>query len=509
MEMIGYISLGLNVVVLIVLFLIISRMKSLKTEDKSDAFQKVMADEFSRNRTEQGTAIQNLRQEITSSFGTFSGTLNQQITTQQTAQQEFREVTSQKLTENNEQIQKNLNDIRTLVEGKLSLIQQSNETKMEQTRNATNETLDRFSKDQKEKLEGVAAQLKEIQTSIETRLTEVRTSSEQKQEQMRVTMETQLKDLQEKNDAKLEQMRLTVDEKLHKTLEERLGQSFSQVSENLTKVYTELGEMKKLAGDVSNLNQILTKVKPRGIVGEIMLGNLIEQILAPGQYEENVKVNPEKDSVVEFAVKIPSRDDETKHVWLPIDAKFPLEIYQQLMEETDPIRLESCRVDLQRKIKGLAKEIHDKYIISPYTTQLAIMYLPIEGLFAEALRDPVLFNECQNQYHVILSGPTTLAAVLNSLQIGFRTLALEKRADEVWRVLGAVKTEFGKFGEILEKTKKKLESACNDIEKVQTKKRAVERKLHIVERLPEAESQSLLGIDDLIDDENPEIEIPE
>jgi len=314
-------------------------------------------------------------------------------------------------------------------------------------------------------------------------------------EKMSQTVAEQLKSLQADNAQKLEQMRATVDEKLQSTLEKRLGESFKLVSERLEQVHKGLGEMQTLANGVGDLKKVLSNVKTRGVLGELQLARLLEQLLTPEQYAQNVKTKPNSNAFVEFAVKLPGKNNE-KTVWLPIDSKFPTEDYYALLEaydHTDTAKIEEATKSLMRKIKALAKEIQDKYIDPPHTTDFAIMFLPIEGLYAEVLRHSGLFEELQREYKVVITGPTTLTAVLNSLQMGFRTLAIEKRSSEVWEILGAVKTEFGKFGEVLAKTQKKLQEASNEIENAGRRSRAIERKLKEVQQLPEQKSTELLS----------------
>ena len=339
---------------------------------------------------------------------------------------------------------------------------------------------------QKSQLDTFAEQLKTLTLMNEARL-----------EKLRDTVEARLKSLQEENGAKLEQMRATVDEKLHETLEKRLGESFQRVSERLELVHKGLGEMQGLAAGVGDLKKVLTNVKTRGTFGEIQLGTLLEQILAPEQYGVNVATKAGSSERVEFAVKLPGRDPgDSGVVWLPLDAKFPQEDYLRLVEAQDQGNVEAVGEagrQLERQVKLMAAMIRDKYLDPPQTTDFAIMFLPTEGLYAEVLRRTGLSEALQRDCRVIVAGPTTLAALLNSLQLGFRTLAIEKRSSEVWKLLAAVKNEFGKFGDILEKTKKKLDEASSSIDTAAVKTRAIERKLRSVEALPMAEQEALPG----------------
>ncbi len=324
--------------------------------------------------------------------------------------------------------------------------------------------------------------------------------NEDKLEAMRLSMENQLRALQKDNNKKLEQMRATVDEKLQSTLEKRLGESFKQVSERLEQVYKGLGEMRTLATGVGDLKKVLTNVKTRGTWGEIQLGNILEQILTQDQYEVNVATRKNSNERVEFAIKLPGPDsDKERVVWMPIDSKFPQEDYQRLIdaqENADKELAEKAVKSLEMRIKAEAKQIRDKYIDPPNTTDFGIMFLPVEGLYAEVLRRPGLCDMLQREFRIVVTGPTTLAALLNSLHMGFRTLAIEKRSSEVWELLGVVKTEFGKFGDVLEKTKKKLKEASNTIDQAEVRTRAIERKLTKVQEIPMEDSVQLIADED-------------
>jgi DNA recombination protein RmuC len=318
--------------------------------------------------------------------------------------------------------------------------------------------------------------------------------NEQKFDSIRNTLDQQLGALQQGIRQQLEQIRVTVDEKLHSTLEKRLGESFSQVSERLEQVYKGLGEMRHLAAGVGDLKRLLTNVKARGIWGEIRLSHILEQILTPDQYGINVSTKPGSSDRVEFAVKLPGSDpDENRMVWLPIDSKFPQEDYQRFLdaqEAADKAAADQSLRSLENRIKLEAKNIRAKYIDPPHTTDFAIMFLPVEGLYAEVLRRPGLCDLLQRDYRVAVAGPTTLAALLNSLQMGFRTLAIERRSSEVWELLGTIKTEFGKFGDILTKTKHKLREASQSIDQAAVRSRAIERKLRRVQEVPLTNAES-------------------
>lgn len=321
-------------------------------------------------------------------------------------------------------------------------------------------------------------------------LSRLTASNEQKLDGMRQTIEERIRLLQEDNNQKLEQMRVTVDEKLHATLENRLGESFKLVSERLELVHKGIGEMQTLASGVGDLKKVLTNVKTRGIWGEIQLGNILEQVLSPEQYALNVCTRQGSSERVEFAVKLPGLNQGYGEVWLPIDAKFPQEDYLRLVEASEKglaDQVEEAGRQLEKRIKLEAQHIRDKYLDPPHTTDFGIMFLPTESLYAEVVRRPGLMSSLQNDLRVIVTGPNTMMALLNSLAVGFRTLVIEKRSSEVWELLGVVKTEFGKFGDVLEKTKKKLDEASNTIDTASRRSRSIERRLREVQELPAGE----------------------
>ena len=305
-----------------------------------------------------------------------------------------------------------------------------------------------------------------------------------------------MKFIREDNTKQLDEMRKTVDEKLQKTLNERLSQSFETVGKQLQAVQEGLGEMKNLATDVGGLKRVLSNVKLRGGIGEIQLSMLLEQILAPDQYEPNVKTKAGSSDLVEFAIKLPGRDDSGKNVWLPIDAKFPKDIYEQLQdayEEGDQSKVQLAQKNLDNTIKKMARDINEKYLDPPNTTDFGIMFLPFEGIYAEVVRKAALLEDLQRNYKIIVTGPTTLAAILNSLQMGFKTLAIQKRSSEVWQVLGAVKKEFENFGGLMEKAQKNIQTGLNQLDDVMGKRtRAIQRKLRGVETLSETEAKNIL-----------------
>lgn len=342
-------------------------------------------------------------------------------------------------------------------------------------------------------------QLTNLTTINETKLENTRKNMEEKLENIRKTMEVSLTNLQKDNNEKLEKMRVTVDEKLQGTLEKRLGESFKIVNDRLESVYKGLGEMQNLAQGVGDLKKVFTNVKSRGFWGEIQLGNILEQFLTKEQYECNVKTKPKSNDLVEFAIKLPGRNDN-EFVWLPVDSKFPIEDYSRLVDAEDlgdsSLVLES-RKKLENSIKSFAKDISDKYIEPPFTTDFGIMFLPTESLYCEVLRNTGLCEFISQKYRIVVSGPTTFVALLNSLQMGFRTLAIEKRTSEVWQLLGVVKTEFAKFGDILDKTNKKLLEISSTMELASKKSRTIERKLKKVEALPVSDENEFYSSDGL------------
>lgn len=317
-------------------------------------------------------------------------------------------------------------------------------------------------------------------------------------DRVRGTLDQRVRELQEGNERKLDEMRRTVDEKLHDTLEKRLGESFKLVSDRLDTVHKGLGEMQQLATGVGDLKRVLTNVKARGTWAEVQLGAILEQVLTPDQFSKNVSIRPDTAERVEFAVRLPGPlDDPASCVWLPIDSKFPQEDWLRLQDASDHgdvPGVQAASDALIRTVRGSAKEIHDKYVHPPVSTDFAIMFLATEGLFAEVLRHPSVVSDLQQQYRVVVAGPTTLAAILTSLRMGFQTLVVEQRAAEVWRVLGAVKTEFGKFGDVLDKVQRQLTTASRTIEETGQRSRAMEKKLRSAERLPDAEAAMVLEL---------------
>ena len=405
--------------------------------------------------------------------------------TQAESQQRMEGLMAREFATSRSEMQQNAQGIREEVSNTLSALGESNLNRMNE-----------LAQHQKNLLDAFARQISELTQSNSSQFTQLREGTEKALENVRGTVEKRLEAIQQDNNAKLEKMRETVDEKLHKTLEDRLGKSFQLVSERLEQVHQGLGEMQSLANGVGDLKRVLSGVKTRGILGEIQLGNILEQILTREQYETNVSTKQKSREAVEFAIKLPGKDEEVQHIWLPIDSKFPLDKYQQLQDAYDSGEhdaIERAGKSLESAIKSFAKDIRDKYIDPPFTTDFGIMFLPVEGLYAEVARRNGLLEELQRNYRIIIAGPTTLSAFLNSLQMGFKTLAIEKRSSEVWKILGAVKTEFGKFGGVLEKVQEKLTQASKTIDAAGVRSRAIERKLRKVEELPERESLKMLN----------------
>ena len=343
---------------------------------------------------------------------------------------------------------------------------------------------------------GLDQKLGELREGVDARIERLITRNEEKLEALRGIVDERLRQLQDDNGKQLEQMRATVDEKLQGTLERRLGESFKQVSDRLEQVHKGLGEMQTLAVGVGDLKRVLTNVKSRGGWGEVQLGALLEQMLTPEQYERNVKPRDGSDEMVEFALVLPGRSGiEGERIYMPIDAKFPTEDYQRLVqaqEAADPVAAEEAAQKLALRIKACAKEISGKYVCPPRTTDFAILFLPTEGLYAEVARQGDLMESVQREHRVTIAGPSILAALLNALQMGFRTLAVQQRSSEVWTLLGAVKSEFGKFGDVLDSVRKKLDQASTTIELAGRRSRAIERKLRDVEEVPSGEAPFVL-----------------
>jgi DNA recombination protein RmuC len=377
----------------------------------------------------------------------------------------------------------------------LSLFQQGLMAQQGDVARTQNEQIDSFRIQLAQMAEGQANALKRFSDTLNEQLRTVAESNERRLAEVRAAVEQKLAALQAGNEQKLEQMRATVDEKLHATLEQRLGESFKQVADRLEQVHKGLGEMQTLARDVGSLSRVLNNVKTRGTLGEVQLAGLLEQVLTPEQYARNVETIPGSNQRVDFAIKLPGRREDGAPMWLPIDCKFPREDYERLLEahdQADRDGVEAAAKAIETRLRQEARSIREKYVAAPHTTDFAILFVPTEGLYAEALHRPGLVEAMQREHRITLAGPTTLLATLTSLQMGFRTLALERRSAEVWEVLGAVKTEFAKFGDVLAKTKKKLDEATKTIDAAEVRTRAMARSLRGVEALPEERAQVLL-----------------
>lgn len=450
-----YIILVLLAGIFVLLLYLISASKKTGTDlplmQRFDSLDNRLVSEFSTSRREQAESLQGTRTEITTLFGNLSSNLFEAL---KKSQEETSQLSSN-LTENvkylNETVRQRMDDLSK--------------------RN------DQFRKEMEEKLR-----------------------------EMRNTLEAKVTELQKGNEQKLEEMRRTVDEKLQKTLDERLAQSFKQVSDRLELVHKGLGEMQNLAQDVGGLKKVLSNVKTRGILGEIQLGSILENILSPDQYKQNVRTRPDTAEAVEFVICLPGKDEEGGQVYLPVDSKFPLEAYTRLLdayENADPAVLESAKKAMETELKRCAKEISSKYLNPPHTTDFGILFLPTEGLYAEIVRNTSLVESLQREFRIVISGPSTLAAFLSSLQMGFRTLAIEKRSSEVWKILGAVRKEFETFGGVLDKAQNRLRMASEEIEKlVGTRTKQIQKHLRKIDMHQIEDSGPLPLITDDNEEEN-------
>lgn len=394
------------------------------------------------------------------------------------------------------EISRSISDLEKVIRDESRYNRENDENRSRKDREELASTLNRFRTEHRETLKNITTQTNSAIQAFQKSFAESMELFNRLQREKFGELSIRQQELLQNTEKKLEEMRATVDEKLQKTLHERIGQSFELVSKQLENVQKGLGEMQTLAQDVGGLKRVLSNVKIRGTIGEVQLSMLLEQILAPDQYDANVKTKPGSDKLVEFAVKLPGRAEGDESVYLPIDAKFPKDVYEQLLdayESGDLQRVETTSRILEQTIRSMAKDIRDKYLAPPHTTDFGIMFLPFESIYGEVTRRAALLEQLQQEYHVIVTGPTTLAAILNSLQMGFRTLAIQKRSSEVWRILGGVKAEFEKFGGLLEKAQKNLQTANNQLEEVMGKRtRAIQRQLRSVEALPAKEEQNPL-----------------
>lgn len=501
-------------------------MSRFDTLEKShERTERGVKEEIARNRQECADQGRGLREEVQASLKHSTDSLVQSVDKISVAQQQRLEDFARQLNALTQAVDKSASQLRVEVTAALNAVKESQEKRLSessgqlqlhfesfgrrlsdfsqanqeaatQTRTELSTTLKDFKDSLQKQMKDMAALEKQQLDSFAIQLTHLTDKSEKKSDELRLAVEGKLTQLQADNVTKLEEMRRTVDEKLQGTLDKRLGESFKQVSDRLELVHKGLGEMRTLANGVGDLKRVLTNVKTRGTWGEIQLGNLLEQILTTDQYARNVKTKPTGGETVDFAIKLPGPEEQDGEVvWLPIDAKFPKEDYERLVdasERGDAIGVEQAAKDLESGIRTKAREIRDRYLAPPHTTDFGLLYLPTEGLYAEALRRPGLSDALQREQRVVIVGPTTLAALLNSLQMGFRTLAIQKRSGEVWKVLGAVKTEFGKFGDMLDKVKRKLHETGNTIEDAVHRTRQIEKKLRKVEALPADEAVALL-----------------
>ena len=501
-------------------------MSRLETMEKSqERTERGVKEEIARNRQESTEQGRGLREEVQVSLKNSTDSLVQSVDRISAAQQQrledfanqlnaltqagdtsasqlrleltnalnvIKESQEKRLSENAVQLQQHFDSFGR----RLSEFSQANQEGATQTRTELSAVLKDFKDSLQKQMNDMAGLQKQQLDSFAAQLTNLTDKNEKKSDELRIAVEGKLTQLQADNATTLEEMRRTVDEKLQGTLDKRLGESFKQVSDRLEQVHKGLGEMQTLASGVGDLKRVLTNVKTRGTWGEMQLGNLLEQILTSDQYAHNVKTKPTGGETVDFAIKLPGPDEHDGNVvWLPIDAKFPKEDYERLVdasERGDVAGVEQAAKDLESRVRSQARDIRDKYIAPPHTTDFGLLYLPTEGLYAEVLRRPGLLDSLQREQRVVVAGPTTLAALLNSLQMGFRTLAIQKRSSEVWKVLGAVKSEFGKFGDMLDKVKKKLDETGNTIDDAVHRTRQIEKKLRKVEALPADEAGTLL-----------------
>jgi DNA recombination protein RmuC len=508
-------------------------MSSLDALEKShERAERGVKEEIARNRQESAEQGRGLREEVQGSLKNSTDSLVQGVDRISVAQQQrledfanqlnaltkatdtsasqlrlevtnalnvIKESQEKRLSENAAQLQQHIESFGR----RLSEFSQTNQEGATKTRTELATVLKDFKDSLQKQMHDMAGLQKQQLDSFASQLVNLTEKSEKKSDELRVAVEGKLTQLQSDNAAKLEEMRRTVDEKLQGTLDKRLGESFKQVSDRLELVHKGLGEMQTLASGVGDLKRVLTNVKTRGTWGEMQLGNLLDQILTIDQYARNVRMKPPGGETVEFAIKLPGPEEHDGNVvWLPIDAKFPKESYERLVdaaERGDAVAVEVAAKELESAVRSQAREIRDKYLAPPHTTDFGLLYLPTEGLYAEVLRRPGLLDSLQREQRVVIVGPTTLAALLNSLQMGFRTLAIQKRSSEVWKVLAAVKTEFGKFGDMLDKVKKKIDETGNTIDDAVHRTRQIERKLRKVEALPAEEGIPLVAETQLLD----------
>ncbi len=491
-----YVVVALVVINLVLTMILFKKIGEIRVSDivqKLGEFEKsitivnsIVKDEMVQSKNELRGMLQDQRRELSDNFQQFTDVSAQRIVDLSTVQKEQLDNFGRILSDFLSKINENLDSIKMMLDNSLKLSREELTAHLKGIVDSNAKIMGELGQIQKQQLEQVSANLLQLSENLNGKFDKLRSAVDERLEKIR-----------EDNAKQLEQMRMTVDEKLQGTLEKRLGESFKLVSERLEQVYKGLGEMQSLANGVGDLKKVLSNVKSRGILGEIQLEQMLEQVLMPEQYYKNIstKGNNEK---VEFAIRLPGKDGE-KELLLPIDAKFPMEDYAKLLDAYDlgdANAIDIASKQLEARIKSAAKDICEKYINPPTTTDFAVMYLPVEGLFAEVVRKSGLLDYIQREYKVVIAGPTTLWAVLNSLQMGFRTLAISERTSEVWQLLGAVKTEWSKYGEILEQVKKKLEQATDTIDKAKTRVNVVGRKLKGIEQLSIEDSKRILELED-------------
>ena len=512
-QIVIWVVAGLSAFNLVILVLVLKRLAFIKT----DAAEQAGQDEFQSFREEMSRSEREIRNEIRASqettantlmmnIGEFSKTLTAQVegmrSTVDERFQNLQQSNDNKLVQVSQTVTEQLQSTADTLVNTVGELGKSQDSQLESVRKTVHERLEAMQNSNEEKSEQmyktVTNQLQSTADTLVNTVGELGKSQDSQLESVRKTVHERLEAMQTSNEAKLDQMRQTVDEQLQSTLEKRLGESFNIVSQRLEDVQRGLGEMQNLATGVGDLKRVLTNVKARGTWGEVQLGSLLEEILTPDQYSTNVQLHENLREEVEYAIRLPGSNDEPNScVWLPIDAKFPLADYDRLVDAADASDAAAVQEATQTFIRAVqteAKKIQDKYISPPKTTDFAIMFLPTEGLYAEVLRAPGRVTELLQRYRIVVAGPTTLAAILSSLRMGFRTLAIEKRSSEVWEVLAAVKTEFGKFGNVMDKLKRQLNTASKTIDETGVRTRAMERNLRVVEELPQEAAAARLGL---------------
>jgi DNA recombination protein RmuC len=486
----------------------IYKMDALPTEIRR--IEQSVRNEITNNRVEAGETARISREELSAALKSFGMAISASMKDNSNVQRNQFDSFSLNLANFSRSIEEKLNTLTMVIDTRLKEQNAAHAVNSKNSRIELTDALEIFKRDFSRSIEDFNSVQKENFFALLNKQSEQNTNTSSKLDRMRETIEKKIFEMQSGNEKKLDEMRATVDEKLQKTLETRLGESFRLVSERLEAVHKGLGDMQQLATGVGDLKRVLTNVKTRGVLGEYQLESLLDQILTLDQYAKNVKTKAGSNALVEFAIKLPGKEDREKTVWMPVDSKFPKEDFELLMDAYDkvvPELIDECRKSFVKGIRKCATDICSKYIDPPNTTDFAILFLPFESLYAEVLRTPGLFESIQRECKIIITGPTTLSALLNSLQMGFRTLVIEKRSSEVWQLLGAVKTEFGNFGTILEKTQKKLLEASNEIDRAGVRSRAIERRLKSVQELPKDQASGLLA--DVLDhpekDEMPEL----